>query len=408
MTRLVQGDVGSGKTAVAVLALLAVAKAGEQSAVMAPTEILARQHFETLRRLSPPHFRIRLFTGADTGVKRKEILSDLKAGMIDIVVGTHTLFQTGVDFKSLRLIVIDEQHRFGVKQRFLLSEKGTDAEILFLSATPIPRTLSLAFSSGIDISRLEDKPPGRQPITTRTIPLERLDQVVEGVERKLDQGERVYWICPLIKESETLDLTAAQDRYQALKDYFGEERVALLHGGMKEENKKTVLDAFSAERSVRLLVTTTVIEVGIDIPVGVMVVEHAERFGLAQLHQLRGRIGRDDRPSFCLLLYARPLGPTAKERLRFLRQTEDGFQIAERDYELRGEGDIVGTKQSGFLFQMVDLKAHGPLIPKARHLAKKLLEQQREDPQKKEQVTYLLKLYQRDGEMLAAEHLQAG
>ena len=406
MIRLIQGDVGSGKTVIAALALWAVAKVGDQTAIMAPTTLLARQHFQTLRRLIPSsEARIDLLLGSDTKAKRRQTLTDLKSGRTQIVVGTHALFQFQVAFQSLRLVVIDEQHRFGVNQRFLLSEKGVQADILFLSATPMPRTLSLALSSGIDISRLEEKPPGRSPIVTRTIPLDKIDQVLKGVRRKLEQGERVYWICPLIKESEKMSLSAVQSRYQTLKEYFGEEVVAFLHGQMGVEEKKEVINAFTrSPSSVRLLVTTTVIEVGIDIPVGVMVIEHPERFGLSQLHQLRGRIGRDNRAAYCLLLYPRVLPSSARERLKILRQTDDGFQIAEKDSDLRGQGDILGIKQSGF-FRMVDLKVHGSLIEEAQQAAENLLEQPN-DLEKQYQIQYLLDLYQLD--LASLEYSLAG
>jgi ATP-dependent DNA helicase RecG len=367
MLRLLHGDVGSGKTVVALLAAATVIEAGRQAALMAPTEILARQHFATIARLAPAAgIRVAILTGRERGRERAEILSALAAGDIDLIVGTHALFQDDVAFHDLALAIVDEQHRFGVHQRLALTRKGEAVDLLVLTATPIPRTLVLTYFGDMDISELREKPAGRQKIDTRAMPIERLGEVVDAVKRALDDGRRVYWVCPLVGESETIDLAAAEERYEALRKRFG-DTVELIHGRMRGAEKDRAMARF-AEGSARILVATTVIEVGVDVPeASVMVIEHAERFGLAQLHQLRGRIGRGAEHSTCLLLYKAPLGETAKARLAILRETDDGFRIAEEDLRLRGEGDVLGTRQSGMPgFRLARLEVHGKLLSAAR------------------------------------------
>ncbi|MEK9660919.1 MAG: ATP-dependent DNA helicase RecG, partial [Alphaproteobacteria bacterium] len=352
MLRLLQGDVGSGKTVVALLAMLAAVESGAQAALMAPTDILARQHFATIGPLAAAAgVRVSLLTGRDKGKARQVILDSLASGETAIIVGTHALFQSDIVMHDLALAIIDEQHRFGVHQRMLLTGKGRAVDVLVMTATPIPRTLMLAAYGDLDESRLTEKPAGRQPIDTRTLPLERLDKVVAAVGRQLADGAKIYWVCPLVEESETGDLAAATDRQQSLALLFG-ERVGLVHGRMSGREKDDIMARFSGAESaapeIDLLVATTVIEVGVDVPQAtVMVIEHAERFGLAQLHQLRGRIGRGGKPSTCLLLYGQPLGETARARLRIMRETNDGFRIAEEDLRLRGAGEVLGTRQSG-------------------------------------------------------------
>jgi ATP-dependent DNA helicase RecG len=367
MLRLLQGDVGSGKTVVALTAAAAVIEAGRQAAFMAPTEILARQHLATIAPLAEAAgLRVAILTGRERGAARKEILDRLVLGDIDLLIGTHALFQEDVAFHDLALAVVDEQHRFGVHQRLALTQKGEAVDVLVLTATPIPRTLVLTFFGDMDISELREKPPGRQPIDTRTIPLSRLEEVEDAVGRVIAEGKRAYWVCPLVEESEKIDLAAAQARFEALRKKFGHE-VDLVHGRMKGADKDAAMARFAAGET-RLLVATTVIEVGVDVPEAtIMVIEHSERFGLAQLHQLRGRIGRGTGASTCLLLYKTPLGEIAKARLAILRETEDGFRIAEEDLRLRGEGDVLGTRQSGYPgFRIARPELHGQYLGAAR------------------------------------------
>jgi ATP-dependent DNA helicase RecG len=367
MLRLLQGDVGSGKTVVALIAAAAVIEGGRQAALMAPTEILVRQHFNTIAPLADAiGIEVAILTGRERGRERSDILEKLALGDIHMLVGTHALFQDEVEFRDLALAVVDEQHRFGVHQRLALARKGEAVDVLVMTATPIPRTLVLTYFGDMDASELREKPAGRKPIDTRTIPLSRLEEVIEGVGRALAEGRRVYWVCPLVEESENTDLAAAEERFAVLKEHFG-SMVDLVHGRMKGADKDRAMERFAAGES-RLLVATTVIEVGVHVPeASVMVIEHAERFGLAQLHQLRGRIGRGAEQSTCLLIYKAPLGDTAKARLAIMRETEDGFRIAEEDLKLRGEGDVLGTRQSGMPgFRVARIAAHGKYIGAAR------------------------------------------
>src|SRR6516165_5694435 len=367
MVRLLHGDVGSGKTVVALLAAANVIEAGRQAAFMAPTEILARQHFATILPLAhAAGIRLAILTGRERGREREDILSALAVGEIDLLVGTHALFQEHVAFHDLALAIVDEQHRFGVHQRLALARKGEAVDLLVLTATPIPRTLVLTYFGDMDVSELREKPAGRQKIDTRAVPLERLAEITEAVARALKAGRQVYWVCPLVEESESVDLAAAEERFKILQKLFG-SAVDLVHGRMRGAEKDRAMERF-ANGETRLLVATTVIEVGVDVPqASVMVIEHAERFGLAQLHQLRGRIGRGAERSSCILVYRAPLGPTAKARLAILRETNDGFRIAEEDLRLRGQGDVLGVRQSGIPgFRVARIEAHAALLPAAR------------------------------------------
>ena len=376
MLRLLQGDVGAGKTLVAFMAMLIAVESGGQAALMAPTEILARQHHAGLGALAEAAgVRLAILTGKDKAAERRATQAALEAGEIDIVVGTHALFQKAVLFKDLRMVVVDEQHRFGVDQRNELADKGqgdgVGADILVMSATPIPRTLALASYGDMDVSVLDEKPPGRQPIDTRMVSLSRYDDVVDGLRRAIADGARAYWICPLVEESDTLDVAAAEDRARVLRHAFGEDQVVMAHGRQKAGEKDAAMEAFRTGAA-KVLVATTVVEVGVDVPEAtIMVIEHAERFGLAQLHQLRGRVGRGSARSSCVLLYQGPLGDTARERLGVLRETEDGFRIAEEDLRLRGAGDLLGVKQAGLpRMKIADLDVHGALLEVARDDAK--------------------------------------
>ncbi|WP_294272951.1 ATP-dependent DNA helicase RecG [uncultured Sphingomonas sp.] len=348
MLRLLQGDVGAGKTLVAAMAMLIAVEAGAQAAMLAPTEILARQHYETLRKtLAGLPLEIAVLTGRDKGKAREATLMALAAGEIDILVGTHAIFQDAVTYRDLALVVVDEQHRFGVAQRMMLSAKGkAPPHLLAMTATPIPRTLTLANYGEMDVSRLDEMPPGRQPIETRVVSEDRLDEVVNALGRHLSDGGQAYWVCPLVEESEKSDLAAAEMRAESLRARFG-ERVGLVHGKMKPAEKDAVMEAFAGGR-LGVLVATTVIEVGVDVPnATLIVIEHADRFGLAQLHQLRGRVGRGGGLSRCLLLRGSHLSETSRARLALMRETNDGFRIAEEDLRLRGAGELLGTRQSG-------------------------------------------------------------
>ena len=367
MLRLLQGDVGSGKTVVALAAAAAVIEAGRQAAFMAPTEILARQHLATIAPLAEAAgIRVAILTGRERGPARKEILDRLTLGDIDLLVGTHALFQEEVAFHDLALAVVDEQHRFGVHQRLALAQKGEAVDVLVLTATPIPRTLVLTYFGDMDVSELREKPPGRQPIDTLAIPLSRIEEVEEAVGRAIASGQRAYWVCPLVEDSEKIDLAAAQARFDALRERFG-KMVDLMHGRMNGAEKDAAMQRFAAGDT-QILVATTVIEVGVDVPQAtIIVIEHAERFGLAQLHQLRGRVGRGPGHSTCLLLYKAPLGDTAKARIAVLRETEDGFRIAEEDLTLRGEGDLLGTRQSGMPgIRIARIEVHSKYLGAAR------------------------------------------
>jgi ATP-dependent DNA helicase RecG len=375
MLRLLQGDVGSGKTIVALLAMADAVEAGRQAALMAPTEILARQHYERMKPLAEAaRLRLAILTGRDKTAERRASLAALAAGEIDIAVGTHALFQESVAFRDLGLAVVDEQHRFGVRQRLALSSKGEAADLLVMTATPIPRTLVLTYFGDMDVSALTEKPPGRTPIDTRAMPLERLEDIVAGVGRAVAGGARAYWVCPLVEESEELDVAAARERADMLHGLFG-DAVGLIHGRMKGPEKDAAMERFQRGET-KVLVATTVIEVGVDVPEAtIMVIEHCERFGLAQLHQLRGRVGRGSGRSTCLLLYRAPLGETARARLEILRESEDGFRIAEEDLRLRGEGEVLGAKQAGAPgFRLARLDLHGQLLGLARKEAQAALE----------------------------------
>jgi ATP-dependent DNA helicase RecG len=398
MLRLLQGDVGSGKTVVALFAAAAAIEGGRQAALMAPTELLARQHLSTIAPLAEAAgIELAILTGRERGRDRQDVLEKVALGEVHMLLGTHALFQEEVAFRDLALAIVDEQHRFGVHQRLALAKKGEAVDVLVMTATPIPRTLVLTYFGDMDVSELREKPAGRRPIDTRTVPLQRLDEVVAGVGRALAEGRRVYWVCPLVEESESTDLADAQARFAALAARFG-TAVDLVHGRMKGADKDSAMRRFAAGET-RLLVATTVIEVGVDVPEAtVMVVEHAERFGLAQLHQLRGRIGRGTAPSSCLLLYKSPLGETAKARLNVMRETEDGFRIAEQDLELRGEGDVLGTRQSGLPgFRLARIEAHGKLIGPARDDASLVLARDPELASERGQaLRHLLYLFERD------------
>ncbi len=403
MLRLLQGDVGSGKTVVALLAAAAVTEAGKQAALMAPTEILARQHIKTIAPLAErAGLIVAILTGREKGKERRDILVRLAAGEIDLLVGTHALIQDDVTFKALALAVVDEQHRFGVRERLALTAKGDAVDVLVLSATPIPRTLVLTYFGDMDVSdsELREKPAGRQPIDTRALPDSRLEDVMEAVGRALSAGKLVYWICPLVEESEaegTDHLTNATKRFESLQKRFG-DRVGLVHGQMKGPDKDRVMARFAAHE-IGLLVATTVVEVGVDVPAAtIMVIENAERFGLAQLHQLRGRIGRGAEASTCLLLYHEPLGEMSKARLKAIRETTDGFRIAEEDLKLRGEGDVLGVRQSGLPgYRIARSDVHAQLITQARDEALRIMKDNPKlDGERGKALRCLLYLFERD------------
>jgi ATP-dependent DNA helicase RecG len=407
MMRLLQGDVGSGKTVVALLAMLTAVESGAQAALMAPTEVLARQHHQVLQALAAPAgVEVGLLTGREKGRARDAMLASLASGLTPIVVGTHALVQADVAFRDLGLAVIDEQHRFGVEQRLALPAKGSDTDTLLMSATPIPRTLLMTGYGDLDVSRLTEKPPGRRPVDTRAVPLDRFDEVSGGIARALARHAKVFWVCPIVEDSETADLAAAEERHRVLAALLP-GRVGLVHGRMKSAQRERAMAEF-ADGPIDLLVATTVIEVGIDVPAAtIMVVEHAERFGLAQLHQLRGRIGRSDQASTCVLLYQPPLGEIARQRLAILRDTEDGFRIAEEDLRLRGGGEVLGTRQSGLpQLRLADLARHADLVAVAHDDARLVLER---DPhlasRRGEALRLLLYLFRRDE---AVQYLRAG
>ena len=453
MLRLLQGDVGSGKTLVALVALADAVEAGCQGAFLAPTEILARQHFASLARMAgPAGLRIALLTGRDTGRKREALLLDLANGDIDILVGTHALIGEQVNFRDLALAVIDEQHRFGVHQRLALARKGKGVDTLVMTATPIPRTLQLTAYGDMEVTQIREKPAGRAEVDTRVLPNERVDEVIEALARCIGRGEKAFWVCPLVEESENSELMDAAGRFKVLQARFG-DKVGLVHGRMKGPEKDAIMAAFAGTASgaatgsgpgtasgdaadsgaatgggpptgsgpptgddpliappdgPSILVATTVVEVGVDVPQAtVMVIEHAERFGLAQLHQLRGRVGRGEKPGVCLLLYAPPLGDTARARLKTLRATNDGFEIAEQDLALRGAGEVLGTKQSGLPeFRLADLAAHADLLPMASDDAQLLMQRDPElESDRGKAIRTLLYLFEQD---VAVRTLRSG
>jgi ATP-dependent DNA helicase RecG len=405
MLRLLQGDVGSGKTVVALEAMLIAVEAGAQAALLAPTEILARQHHATLTRMAAgTGVTIALLTGRDKGRARESILMGLVDGSIDICVGTHAIFQEAVTYRNLALVVIDEQHRFGVGQRLMLTQKGQNSlqgrrtpHCLAMTATPIPRTLTLAQYGEMDVSRLDEMPPGRQPIDTRVVAVERMGDVVGALQRHLASGQQAYWVCPMVRESETDDLAAAEARHAELKAVLGDDAV-LVHGQLRPEAKDAAMERFASGQA-RLLVATTVIEVGVDVPnATLMVIEQAERFGLAQLHQLRGRVGRGAEKSTCLLLRGEALSEVARERLALMRETQDGFRLAEEDLRLRGGGELLGTRQSGDTpFRIASLEQIAQLLPLAHDDARLLIERDGGlTGERGEAARLLLYLFERD------------
>jgi ATP-dependent DNA helicase RecG len=407
MSRLLQGDVGAGKTVVALMAMAMMAEGGAQSALMSPTELLAAQHFRTLQPLAEAAgLSVQLLTGKQSAAERRAILEGIASGATNIVVGTHALFQSGVEFQNLGLTVVDEQHRFGVEQRLALSDKGKHADLLVMTATPIPRTLVLTHFGDMAVSVLREKPRGRQPIDTAVLSIGEYDRVVQRLQARIAEGAQAFWVTPLVEESEELDVVSAEDRFKALQAVFGDQ-VALVHGRMSASAKQAVMDRFQANET-KILVATTVIEVGVDVPnATIMIIEHAERFGLAQLHQLRGRVGRGSQRSACLLLYKEPLSETAKARLETIKGTEDGFEIAERDLELRGQGDLLGTRQSGMPgYHLAVADVHRHLLEYAHDDARAALEGNRglSGPQG-EALRTLLYLFRKD---LALPLLRAG
>ncbi|OHV24799.1 ATP-dependent DNA helicase RecG [Rhizobium sp. RMa-01] len=407
MLRLLQGDVGSGKTLVALMAMAAVIESGGQAVLMAPTEILARQHHATISKFAASAgLGIELLTGRTKGREREEILERIASGAAQIIIGTHALFQDSVSYAKLMLAVVDEQHRFGVHQRLRLTAKGISPHMLVMTATPIPRTLVLAAFGDMDVSKLTEKPAGRKPIQTITVPMERTGEIVGRLQSALAEGKKAYWICPLVEESEELDLMSAEERHATLVSALGPD-IGLIHGRMSGPEKDAAMMAFKNGET-RLLVATTVVEVGVDVPdATIMVIEHAERFGLAQLHQLRGRVGRGDEASTCILLYKGPLGETGHARLSIMRETEDGFRIAEEDLKLRGEGELLGTRQSGTPgFRIASLEAHADLLEIARKDAAYLIERDPELTSERGQaIRTLLYLLRRDE---AIRFLRAG
>ena len=407
MSRLLQGDVGAGKTVVALMAMAAVAEGGAQSALMSPTELLAAQHYRTLKPLADAsELGIALLTGKQSATERRSILEGIASGATTIVVGTHALFQSGVEFHNLGLTVVDEQHRFGVAQRLALSDKGQHADLLVMTATPIPRTLVLTHFGDMAVSTLREKPRGRQPIDTAVLSITEYDRVIQRLQTRIAEGAQAFWVTPLVEESEELDVVSAEDRFKALQQIFGDQ-VALVHGRMSAAAKAEAMDRFQRNET-KILVATTVIEVGVDVPnASIMIIEHAERFGLAQLHQLRGRVGRGSQRSACLLLYKEPLSETAKARLETIKSTEDGFEIAERDLELRGQGDLLGTRQSGMPgYHLAVADVHRHLLEYAHDDARNAL---RDNPgltgAQGEALRTLLYLFRKD---LALPLLRAG
>lgn len=404
MLRMLQGDVGSGKTLVALAAMLHVVESGAQAALLVPTEVLARQHHQSLNKMLEPIGKSAslLLGQGRAGTGRKDTLTGLADGTIDIVVGTHALLSENVAFADLGLAVVDEQHRFGVRQRLILGQKGHGVDVLVMTATPIPRSLAMTAYGDLEQSRLDEKPAGRLPIDTRVVPNDRLGQVIDGIQRALDAGKRAYWICPLVEESDKLDIAAAEERFASLVRALPTHQVALAHGKMKAPERDKSMQAFR-DGNAQLLVATTVVEVGVDVPeASIMIIEHAERFGLAQLHQLRGRVGRGTDKSSCILLYASPISDTSRTRLTVMRDTEDGFVIAEEDLKLRGPGEFLGQRQSGVPeFILADLGAHGDLLSLARAEARRMAP----DSTAFAHSDMLLSLFERDS---AVRYLAAG
>ncbi|WP_273756737.1 ATP-dependent DNA helicase RecG [Bartonella sp. MM73XJBT] len=407
MLRLLQGDVGAGKTVVALMAMAQIAENSGQSALMSPTEVLARQHFATIAPLAEKiGLQTVLLTGREKGKVRTNILNTIHSGQASFIIGTHALIQESVSYHNLSLSIIDEQHRFGVHQRLALTAKGHKPDMLVMTATPIPRTLVLTAFGDMDVSKLTEKPVGRQPITTATLSLKRIDELIERITLALKKGEKLYWICPLVEESTALELTSIESRFAILQERFG-TRVGMIHGKMSTDEKEAAMTSFKCG-NINILVATTVIEVGVDIPdASIIVIEHAEHFGLSQLHQLRGRVGRGEKKSSCILLYKDPLTKTAATRLNIIRGTEDGFKIAEEDWRLRGEGELLGTRQSGMPeFHIANLSVHSDLLSIARRDARLFLQR---DPhlssERGQALRLLLYLFGRDD---ATRLLQAG
>lgn len=408
MLRLLQGDVGSGKTLVALMAMLTALEAGYQSALLAPTEILARQHHQNLTKLlAPMNIHPELLVGGSKTKKRADILARLSNGDIKVIIGTHALLSDEVQFSALGLAVVDEQHRFGVRQRLILGQKGGGCDVLVMTATPIPRSLSMTAYGDLSISKLDEKPQGRQEIETAIINLDKLPQIIDRLRLALDNGQQAYWICPLIEETDKLDIAAAEDRYKILQKLLPSASIGLVHGRMKTDDREQAMAAFKSGDN-QILVATTVIEVGVDVPeASIIIIEHAERFGLAQLHQLRGRVGRGARKSSCILTYQNPLGVTARARLKIMRQTNDGFIIAEEDLRLRGPGEVLGQRQSGLPeFTLADLAEHADLLALARKQAALVLAQgiPLTDPSMARYIA-LLSLFERDS---AVKFLDSG
>jgi len=399
MLRLIQGDVGSGKTLVALLAMLNAVEAGTQAALLVPTEILARQHHQTMSRLlAPLGITPALLLGKMKAAEKRAVFDGLADGSISIVIGTHALLSDTVAFHDLALGVVDEQHRFGVRQRLVLGEKGNGVDVLVMTATPIPRTLALTAFGDLNSSIIDEKPPGRQEVKTTALPLERSDEVIGRLKAAINKGQRVYWICPLVDESDALDVAAAEERHTMLSAALPEANATLVHGRMDAETRESAMEAFRSGKS-KLLVATTVVEVGVDVPeASIMIIEHAERFGLAQMHQLRGRVGRGQESANCVLLYKGPLSDTAKARLTIMRDSNDGFRIAEEDLKLRGPGEVLGRRQSGDPdFQLADLAHHGDLLALARDQVSKVLEQNPDlEGPEGARLKILLALFERD------------
>ncbi|WP_336279350.1 ATP-dependent DNA helicase RecG [Bartonella sp. CB175] len=398
MLRLLQGDVGAGKTVVALMAIAQIAENSGQSALMAPTEVLARQHFATIAPLAEKiGLQTAILTGREKGKLRTNILKDILSGQTSIIIGTHALIQNNITYNNLALAIIDEQHRFGVQQRLALTAKGHKADMLVMTATPIPRTLVLTAFGDMDVSKITEKPIGRQPITTATLSLKRINELIERIAVAVEKKEKLYWICPLVEESTTLELTSIENRFNTLRERFG-THVGMIHGKMSTDEKEAAMTSFKYGE-ICILVATTVIEVGVDIPdASIIIIEHAEHFGLSQLHQLRGRVGRGEKKSSCVLLYKDPLTKMAAARLDIIRNTEDGFKIAEEDWRLRGEGELLGVRQSGVPdFRIANLAVHNDLLLMARKNARLFLQRDADFSSKQGQaLRLLLDLFRRD------------